>query len=66
MRVNLKCFSELAKAEACDYRDSTVYDLNDGQTLEDLIGRAGIAKEKVKIAFLNNKTVSITFLNVCV
>jgi len=59
MRVNLKCFSALADAEGCDYRDSTVYDLNDGQTVEDLIGRAGIAREKVKIAFLNNKTVEL-------
>ena len=59
MRVNLKCFSELAKAEACDYRESTVYDLNDGQTVEDLIDRAGIAREKIKIAFLNNKTVEL-------
>lgn len=59
MRVKLKCFSQLAKSETCDYKDSTVYDLNDGQTVEDLIDRAGIAKENVKIAFLNNKTVEL-------
>lgn len=57
MRVKLKCFSQLANPETCDYKDSTVYDLNDGQTVEDLIGHAGFAKENVKIAFLNNKTV---------
>ena len=57
MRVNLKCFSALAKTDACDYRNSTSYDLDDGQTVEDLVGRAGVDKEKVKIAFLNNKIV---------
>ena len=57
MRVNLKCFSTLADSDACDYRDSTEYELNDGQTLEDLVNRARIAKDSVKIAFLNNKIV---------
>jgi len=59
MKVSLKCFSQLADSETCDYKDSTVFDLNDVQTMEDLIGRAGIAKENVKIAFLNNKTVEL-------
>ena len=57
MRVNLKCFSTLADSDACDYRDSTEYELNDGQTLEDLVNRARIAKDSVKVAFLNNKIV---------
>ena len=57
MRVNLKCFSALATTDACDYRNSTSYDLDDGQTVEDLVGRAGVDKENVKIAFLNNKIV---------
>ena len=57
MKVNLKCFSALARPEACDYKNSTSYDLEDGQTVEDLVGRAGVDKENVKIAFLNNKIV---------
>ena len=57
MRVNLNCFSSLVSLDACDYKDSTSYDLGDAQTVEDLIGRAGVDKENVKIAFLNNKIV---------
>jgi molybdopterin converting factor small subunit len=57
MRVTLKCFSSLAESEACDYRDSTEYELDDGQTVEDLVDRAGIDRESVKIAFLNNQIV---------
>lgn len=59
MKVNLKCFSSLVDPETCDFRDSTEYELNDGQTVEALVERAGIDKDSVKIAFLNNKTVDI-------
>ena len=62
MKVNLKCFSTLADSDACDYRDSTEYELNDGQTLEDLVNRARIAKDSVKIAFLNNKIVDFEII----
>ena len=31
--------------------------MNDGQTVEALVERAGIDKKSVKIAFVNNKTV---------
>lgn len=57
MKVRLKCFATLVNAEKCDYKDSTPYELNDGQTVEDLFGRAGIAKEDVKIAFVNSRKV---------
>ena len=59
MRVNLKCFSTLADPETCDFRDSTEYELNNGQTVEALVERAGIDKNSVKIAFLNNKIVDL-------
>ena len=59
MRVNLKCFSKLADADTCNFRDSTEYELNDGQTVEELVERAGIDMNSVKIAFLNNKTVDL-------
>ena len=59
MRVNLKCFSTLANPDTCDFRDSTEYELNDGQTVEALVERAGIDKNSVRIAFLNNKTVDL-------
>ena len=57
MKVNLKCFSKLSNAETCDYKDSTSYDLDNGQSVEDLVGRAGISKEDVKIVFVNSRKV---------
>ena len=59
MKVKLKCFSKLADPIKCDFRDSTEYELTDGQTVEALVERAGIDKDSIKIAFLNNKTVGL-------
>lgn len=55
MKVNLKCFSTLADSDACDYRNSTTYNITSGQTVKELVELAGIDKDRVKIAFLNNK-----------
>jgi molybdopterin converting factor small subunit len=55
MNVNLKCFAILADANTCDYRDSTPYELAVGQTVDDLIKRAEIAREDVKVAFVNGR-----------
>jgi hypothetical protein len=55
MKVNLKCFSKLVSAETCDYKDSTLYELDDGQSAKDLVGRAGLAREDVKIVFINSR-----------
>jgi glycosyltransferase involved in cell wall biosynthesis len=52
-----KCFSKLANAETCDYKGSTPYELGNGQSVEDLIVRAGIAREDVKIVFVNSRKV---------
>jgi molybdopterin converting factor small subunit len=57
MRVNLKCFASLVNLDKCDYKDSTEYKLNNGQTIEDLLQFAEISKEDVKIAFVNNRVV---------
>ena len=57
MKINLKCFSKLVNAETCDYKGSTLYDLDNGQSVEDLVNRAGIAKEDVKIVFVNSRKV---------
>ena len=59
MKVNLKCFSTLVDIDACDYKDSTRYELTDGQTVQDLIDRTGIASEDVKIAFVNSRIVDL-------
>ncbi len=57
MKVTLKCFSTLADPDTCDYRKSTTYKLEDGQTLQDLVDRAGVDSEDVKIAFVNSRKV---------
>lgn len=57
MKVNMKCFATLVNVGSCNFDDGTVYTLNEGQTVEDLIGAAGLEKEDVKIAFVNSKKV---------
>jgi molybdopterin converting factor small subunit len=55
MKINLKCFSKLVNEETCDYKDSTPYELDDGQSVEDLVSRAGLSKEDIKIVFVNSR-----------
>ena len=55
MNVNLKCFSSLSNPDSCNFNGSTTYVLNEGQTVEDLIQRAGIAPGDVRIAFVNHR-----------
>ncbi len=57
MKINLKCFSTLVNIDTCDYKNSTEYDLAEGQTVEDLVQFAGIHREDVKIVFVNNRIV---------
>ncbi len=59
MQIELKCFSSIVNPGTCDYKDSTGYELAEGQTVEDLIQAAGVDKEKLKIAFVNGRVVAI-------
>ena len=59
MKVHLKCFTTLVNPDTCDFKDSTPYDLVEGQTVGHLVERAGIAKEDIKIAFVNNRKVNL-------
>ena len=59
MKVNLKCFASLVRLDTCDYKDSTEYELDDGQTVEDLVQLAGISREDVNIAFVNSRVVDL-------
>jgi sulfur carrier protein ThiS len=59
MKVNLKCFAKLVNPDTCDFRQSTSYDLDDGQTVEHLLDRAGITRDEVKIAFVNSQVVDL-------
>ena len=55
MRVNLKCFASLVNLDKCNYKNSTEYQLDDGQTIGDLLRFAEISKKDVKIAFVNSR-----------
>lgn len=59
MKVDLKCFAQLVNTETCDFKESTTYELNDGQTVEHLLQQAGIGKKDVKIAFVNSRVVKL-------
>jgi len=59
MNVSLKCFSKLVNPDTCDFNESTTYDLDEGHTVEDLVQRAGIDSEEVKIAFVNSRIVDL-------
>jgi len=59
MKVDLKCFAKLVNTETCDFKESTTYELNDGQTIEQLLLQAGIDREDVKIAFVNSRVVEL-------
>lgn len=59
MKVTLKCFSTLVDSGTCDFKKGTTYELNDGQTLQDLVDRAGVDSEDVKIAFVNSRKVNL-------
>ena len=59
MNVSLKCFSRLVNPDTCDFNESTTYDLDEGHTVEDLVQRAGIDSEEVKIAFVNSRIVDL-------
>jgi len=59
MKVNLKCFSKLVNPDSCDFRESTTYDLDHGQTVGDLVQHAGIDRKDVKIAFVNQQVVDL-------
>jgi molybdopterin converting factor small subunit len=60
MKVNLKCFASLVNLETCDYKDSTEYELDEGQTVEDLVQLAGIPSEDVNTAFVNSRVVDLS------
>jgi sulfur-carrier protein len=59
MNVSLKCFSKLVNPDTCDFNESTTYDMDKGHTVEDLVQRAGIDSEEVRIAFVNSRIVDL-------
>jgi sulfur carrier protein ThiS len=58
MKIKVKCFSTLVKAEVCDYKGATEHDVPDGTTVKDLITALSLPEEEIKIVFVNNKELS--------
>ncbi|UCD78854.1 MAG: MoaD/ThiS family protein [Desulfobacterales bacterium] len=59
MKVSIKCFSTLVNPDTCNFSERRTYDLEAGQTVQDLAQRAGIASEEVKIALVNSRVVDL-------
>ncbi len=57
MKVKVKCFSTLVKADVCDYKGSKEHELAAGGTVKDLIAKLGLSMEEIKIIFVNSKEV---------
>ena len=57
MIIQLKCFATLATPDKCDFTESTAYELEEGQTVGNLISLSGINVDDVKIAIVNNRVV---------
>ncbi len=59
MKVDLKCFAKLVDPGTCDFKESTSYELDEGQTVHHLLEQAEINSEDVKIAFVNSRAVDL-------
>ena len=59
MQVDLKCFAKLVNPGTCDFKESTSYELDPGQTVQHLLEQAEISREDIKIAFVNSRVVDL-------
>lgn len=57
IKVNVKCFSTLAKEKVCGFRADTEYELFEGSTVHDLTDRLELPMDSIKLIFLNNREV---------
>jgi molybdopterin converting factor small subunit len=59
MKIYVKCFATFSREGTCEYRSATPFDLPSGETIRALLRRLGVAREAVKIAFVNNRIVAL-------
>ena len=59
MQVDLKCFAKLVNPGTCDFKESSSYELDQGQTVQHLLEQAEISREDIKIAFVNSRVVDL-------
>lgn len=62
IKVKVKCFSTLVKADACDYQGSTEYEMPERATIRDLIEKLQLPVEAIKLVFLNGKEAPVDTL----
>lgn len=55
MRINLKCFANLAEQYACDHEVSTTVEIDEKTTVDKVMSKSGISRNDVKIVFVNGK-----------
>jgi molybdopterin converting factor small subunit len=55
MRINLKCFANLADKYTCDHEVTTTVAIEDETTVDKMMSKSGISKNDVKIVFVNGK-----------
>ena len=55
MKIELKCFADLAKYHACDYAESSAIEVPEGARAGDVMRTAGIPQQEVKMVFVNGK-----------
>lgn len=53
IKVSVKCFSTMVKADVCDYKGSTEHELPEGSTVHDLMEKLSLPIEALKIIFVN-------------
>ena len=59
MKIHVKCFANLAREEQCDHRQAETMDVPAGMTVRNFMHLLGVAREAVKIAFVNNRIVAM-------
>lgn len=60
MKIDIKCFSQLAKKYDCDYRERGTIEIGEDSTVRNAVSTAGIPEEEVKIIFVNGKITGLT------
>jgi molybdopterin converting factor small subunit len=55
MKIEMKCFADLAKHNTCDYATVTIMEMSEGASAQDLMRAAGIGPQEVKLVFVNGR-----------
>ena len=55
MRINLKCFADLAEQYTCDHEIITTVDIDAETTVDKMMSKTGIDEKDVKIVMVNGK-----------